>query len=290
MPSFISYSANNEDVILNRMFGSRKSGFYIDVGAGHPLYKNDTRALYDRGWRGINIEPNMTLYRELVAQRPCDRNINTVVSDTPGLLVYHEVVGTGLSTCDPEEAERAAAKGFEVVHHEVEAMTLQQILDAAESPEIDLLKVDVAGFELKVLFSNDWGRFRPKVVLVEATYPETPCRRPDVIAPFLAEQGYQRAYFDGLNDYYIEGTFHPAPEVFDRPPNVFDNFRTFAYSMLLHERERLAGQLRLVTHTAQALATEIENARAELRAMHERSRILSTLQQKLDATGAGLTL
>ncbi|HLB99326.1 MAG TPA: FkbM family methyltransferase, partial [Acetobacteraceae bacterium] len=66
---FVSYSANYEDVILNRVFGSRNSGFYIDVGAAHPLYENDTRALYDRGWRGINIEPNATFYRELVAER-----------------------------------------------------------------------------------------------------------------------------------------------------------------------------------------------------------------------------
>ena len=118
------YSANHEDVILNRVFGGRNCGFYVDVGAAHPLFENDTKALYDRGWRGTNIEPNPAFFHELMAQRPGDRNINAAVSDAPGEITYHEVVGTGLSTCDPDEADRAAAKGFEVVQYPVTAVTL----------------------------------------------------------------------------------------------------------------------------------------------------------------------
>jgi FkbM family methyltransferase len=253
-PKFISYSANCEDVILNRLFGSRDSGFYIDVGAAHPLYDNDTKALYDRGWRGINIEPNAVFYRELTVQRPEDRNINVAVSDTPGPITFHEVIGTGLSTCDPEEAERAAAKGFEVVHYAVAAMSLREILEEAEPPEINLLKVDVEGFELKVLSSNDWSRFRPNVVLSEATFPESPRRRPDIVAPYLAQQGYRPVYFDGLNDYFIEQSFEPPPEVFDRPPNVFDQFEPRALHELIKEQENANTYI-------VSLQSEVEKAR-----------------------------
>jgi FkbM family methyltransferase len=290
-PVFISYSINYEDVILNRLFGSRDSGFYVDVGAAQPMFDNDTKALYDRGWRGINIEPNAAFYRELLAQRPGDHNVNVAVSDTPGQLIFHEVVGTGLSTCDAEEAERAAAKGFEVVRHTTEAVPLRQILEAAAAPEIDLLKVDVEGFEMKALASNDWRRFRPKVILVEATFPDTPRRRPDVITPYLAEQGYRRIYFDGLNDYYIERDFAPPPEAFERPPNVFDHFERYELHALKQEHENsktciaslrdalaersracveVEKQLRLATLAAEASAVDVDNARAELRAMHAR--------------------
>ena len=277
-PMFVSYSANYEDVILNRVFGSRNSGFYIDVGAAHPLYENDTRALYDRGWRGINIEPNATFYRELVAGRPRDRNVNAAVSDTPGQLIYHEVIGTGLSTCDPEEAARAAAKGFEVVRHAVDAVSLRHILEDAAAPAIDLLKVDVEGFELKVLASNDWDRFRPKIIVAEATFPESPSRRPDLVAPYLAERGYRRVYFDGLNDFYVERDFEPPPEAFDRPPNVFDRFEPYTLHRLARELETAKALIASLSDELKKCSedhVDVENARAELRAMHARGRALA---------------
>ncbi len=297
-PVFVSYSANCEDVILNRVFRSRGRGFYIDVGAAHPLYENDSKALYDRGWRGINIEPNPEFFRELAEQRPLDRNLNVAVCDTPGNITFYQVVGTGLSTCDAEEAKRAAAKGFEVVPHVVEAMTLRGILEAMAIPPIDLLKVDVEGLELQVLSSNDWARFRPKVILADATFPNTPVRRANGVTPYLVAQGYRQVYFDGLNDYYVEQDFETSPEMFGRPPNVFDYFETYsqhevtAHRNALIEEVRslsegikslslerddaltliasLRRQLRHAVRQAEARSIDVENARAELLSMRER--------------------
>ena len=55
--------------------------------------------------------------------------------------------------------------------------TLARVLEEARALEIDVLKVDVEGLEEQVLAGNDWERFRPRVVLVEATFPESPERR-----------------------------------------------------------------------------------------------------------------
>ena len=319
LPPFVSYSANHEDVILNRVFGSRGSGFYVDVGAAHPLFENDTKALYDRGWRGINIEPNAAFFRELAAQRPGDRNINAVISDTLGEIAYHEVVGTGLSTCDADEAGRAVAKGFEVVRYPVTAVTLCAVLEEAAPTGIDLLKVDVEGFELKVLSSNNWSRFRPKMILAEATYPESPQRRDDGVEAYLAGQGYRRVYFDGLNDFYVERDFEPPDEAFDRPLNVFDHYESYELHMLRHERENartyivsleqelahtgrerenaqtyitsLKQELRRATLAAEASLLDIGHAREELRAMHERCRGLAAqLEQVYLSTSWRVTM
>ena len=276
-PDFVSYSANREDVFLHRLFGARSTGFYVDVGAAHPVHENDTKVLYDRGWHGINIEPNASFFRELASGRPRDRNLNLAVSDTPGRIAYHEVIDTGLSTCDPEEARNAAAKGFRVVAHEVEADTLRHILEQADPPAIDLLKIDVEGFELKVLRSNDWDRFRPGLIIAEATYPDSPRRRPDVLSPFLATQGYRRVYFDGLNDYFVAREFDLPDHVFDSPPNVFDHFVPF---LQLHwNRECDAARTRVA-----ALEIEIERARCELLAMRHRG---TALAEQLDAMSIG---
>jgi FkbM family methyltransferase len=291
LPIFVSYSANYEDVILNRVFGSRNSGFYIDVGAAHPLHENDTKALYDRGWRGINIEPNATSYRELAAERPGDRNINAAVSDTPGQLIYHEVIGTGLSTCDPEEAGRARAKGFEVVRHMINAVSLRQVLEDVAPPAIDLLKVDVEGFELKVLASNDWQRFRPKVIVAEATSPESSRRRPDLVALYLVEQGYRGVYFDGLNDFYVERNFEPPPEAFDRPPNVFDRFVPYTQRRLAWELGNAKAFIASLSDELKKRSrddVDVENARAELHAMQARSRALAAQLDEMTTAQAAV--
>lgn len=276
---FVSYSANREDVFINRLFAHRPTGFYVDVGAAHPVYENDTKSLYDRGWHGINIEPNAGFFRALAAERPRDRNFNLAVSNTPGTLTFYEVIGTGLSTCDPDEARRASAKGFRVVDHQVATDTLCNLLEAADAPAIDLLKVDVEGFELQVLQSNDWTRFRPILIIAEATYPESPTRRPDQLTPFLAGHGYRRTYFDGLNDYFVAEEFALPDDVFDRPPNVFDNFIPFVQNDMPRERDAA------LTYIA-SLENEIERARAELLSMRQRCTALADQLEMMSVQNA----
>jgi FkbM family methyltransferase len=285
-PVFVSYSTNCEDVVLNRLFINRDSGFYVDVGAAHPLFGSDTKALYDRGWRGINIEPNVALYQHLVTQRPGDHNINAAVSDLPGQIIFYEVIGADLSTCDPEEAARAEAKGFEVVRRTVDALSLRQILEEIAPPEIDLLKVDVEGFEMKVLSSNDWRRFRPKVVLVEVTFPESPHRRPDVISPYLQAQDYRRVYFDGLNDYYIARDFNPPSEVFDRPPNVFDHFERYELYELKREREYRNACAASLHDELHKLKQEDEGSRTYIASLQDEVR---ELKQERESSTARIT-
>ncbi len=244
---FVSYSTNREDVYLHRLFATQPSGFYVDVGAAHPTYENDTKALYDRGWSGINIEPNGDFFEGLATGRPRDRNLPLAVSDTPGELTFYHVAGTGLSTADPDEAERARGRGLCVSEMRVAADTLANILAASAPGVIDLLKVDVEGHELPVLRSNDWARFRPRVVLVEATFPERPQRRPDQVTPFLEGQGYRRVFFDGLNDWYVEQAFAVPPEAFDRPANIFDGAVPLAQVELAAARDFLTGQVASLT-------------------------------------------
>jgi FkbM family methyltransferase len=221
---FTSYSLNFEDVILHRLLAGCKSGFYVDVGAGHPRLDNDTFALYEAGWRGINVEPNQTFFDALQEIRPDDRNLCIALCDqAEGTLIYHEVTGTGLSTCDIAQAQPLMSRGYEVRSREVPVSTLARVLNEAGAPTLDLLKVDVEGLEEVVLVGNDWTRYRPRAVLVEATFPETSKRRPTGIRTFMEAHGYRLAYFDGLNDFYLERDFNP-PDVFALPPNVFDGF------------------------------------------------------------------
>ena len=68
---FVSYAQNCEDVLLHRAFGKQETGFYVDVGASDPVDGSTTKAFYDRGWSGIDVEPG-AVFAELVAARPRD--------------------------------------------------------------------------------------------------------------------------------------------------------------------------------------------------------------------------
>src|SRR5262249_55301667 len=95
---FVSYAQNFEDVMLWRALKHVDKGFYIDVGAAAPRDDSVTCAFSERGWRGINIEPNPYLFAELVNERPRDINLSVAVGDRAGTLQMSIIPGTGLST------------------------------------------------------------------------------------------------------------------------------------------------------------------------------------------------
>ena len=73
LSNFVSYSQDFEDFILFYLFIEK--GFYIDVGANDPNIFSVTKAFYERGWHGINIEPLPFKYKLLKQYRPRDINL-----------------------------------------------------------------------------------------------------------------------------------------------------------------------------------------------------------------------
>lgn len=270
--AFTSYSLNYEDVILHRLFPQQPRGFYVDVGAGHPRFENDLYALYQRGWDGINVEPNeafSALHQEL---RPRDRTLCLVLSDVAdGPVTYYEMAGSGLSTCDEAMARAHAEHGHSFQARSVPVSTLAAILEEAGVRHVDILKVDVEGFEERVLSGNDWERFRPSVVLVEATFPESQERRPTNIHGFMEQRGYRHVLFDGLNDFYLETGF-AEPAGLALPPNVFDHFVPREIADLRDQVASLRTNFGSAESYVQSLQAELEAsaaALAEVRQQHD---------------------
>jgi FkbM family methyltransferase len=225
---FISYSQNFEDVILNRLFKDKESGFYIDVGAHHPVYDSVTKAFYDQGWRGINIEPAREFFDLLQQSRPDDINLQLAAGDKESALTFFELQGSGFSTLDRDSAMKLAAeRNLHLSCYEVPVLPLAEICRKYDQTTIDFLKIDVEGWEEQVIAGNDWESYRPIVILVEATVPNSPIRRDTNILSFLQNKGYDYVYFDGLNDYYLAREASDLGIHFQTPPNVFDNFIRF---------------------------------------------------------------
>ena len=225
---FVSYAQNFEDVILNRLFKDKESGFYIDVGAHHPVYDSVTKAFYDQGWRGINIEPGREFFGLLQQSRPDDINLQVAAGDKESALTFFELLGSGFSTLDRDFAIKLAAeRNLHLSCYEVPILPLAEICRKYNPITIDFLKIDVEGWEEQVIAGNDWESYRPIVILVEATFPNSPIRRDTNILSFLHDKRYDYVYFDGLNDYYLAKEASDLGIHFQTPPNVLDNFIRF---------------------------------------------------------------
>jgi FkbM family methyltransferase len=166
------FGQEGEDLILAELFLGKRDGFYIDVGAHHPKRFSNTYHFYRfRGWRGINIEAMPGSMKAFRRARPNDINVEAAVSDSSEELTYFVFNEPALNTFDPAlAAERDGKKGYYIAERmPIRTRRLEEILEKhlPAGTKIDFLTVDVEGFDLKVLHSNDWKRFRPTVVLVE---------------------------------------------------------------------------------------------------------------------------
>jgi len=225
---FISYAQNFEDVLLNRVFKNQESGFYIDVGANHPIYDSVTKAFYHKNWHGINIEPVTKYFKLLEDDRANDINLNIALGEEEKELIFYDVEDTGLSTFDAEMADKFFNEGkFSVNKYTVKMTTLAHICQEYVKGDIDFLKIDVEGWEEKVLWGNNWEKFRPKIIIIEATIPNSPERKESNIPDFLASNNYHHIYFDGLNDFYLADKYKQYQDFFRTPVNIFDHFICF---------------------------------------------------------------
>ncbi|MBU0753031.1 MAG: FkbM family methyltransferase [Gammaproteobacteria bacterium] len=222
---FVSFAQNREDVVLFRALRNIKDGFYIDVGANDPTVDSVTRAFYDRGWRGINLEPSTAWFARLAAARPRDINLNAAAASCSGETSFHEVAGTGLSTCDAAIGKQHQKAGaFPVAETRVATVTLAEVCEQHVATEVHFLKIDVEGAEKDVLEGMDFGRVRPWIVVVEALDPIDLRSTHEQWEPLLDTAGYDFALFDGLNRFYYD---RHRPELKDRlaaPANVLDHF------------------------------------------------------------------
>ena len=206
MQQTVSYAQYHEDMHLLRCFRDKSSGFYIDVGAGHPVHSNVSFFFYLRGWSGITVEPNPWLAQLTAAVRPRDRRIDALIGAAPGDAIYHLVEGFhGLSTTIESNAQ-AAQKEFNrpVKSFPIPVTTLRAICREHGVSQIDFLKIDVEGAEQAVLEGNDWARYRPKVIVAEAVAPITMQPSWDGWEPILIANGYRFVFSDDLNRYYAD--------------------------------------------------------------------------------------
>lgn len=222
--SFVSYAQNFEDVMLWRALKHVENGFYIDIGAQHPVVDSVSLAFYEHGWRGVHVEPTQQYSNLLRAARPDESVFQLAIGNQNKRLTFFEFEDTGLSTADAEVARTHQANGFKCRETLVPILSLDALLQQVGARDIHWLKVDVEGLEKEVLESWESSSSLPWIVVVESTRPRSQERTHQNWEFLLFGKGYSHVYFDGLNQFYISPEHPELAKAFDSPPNVFDEF------------------------------------------------------------------
>jgi FkbM family methyltransferase len=183
-----------------------------------------SKAFYENGWRGIHVEATSTYANMLREDRPDELVLQVALSDATGTLHFYEIPETGLSTGDKDIAQNHQSQGLQVHETIVPCLTLIDVFEHAGKRDIHWLKIDVEGMERQVLAG--WGKstVRPWVLVIESTHPNSQVETHHTWEKFVIERGYQEAYHDGLNRYYVLIEQSEIAQCIGIPPNIFDGF------------------------------------------------------------------
>ena len=197
-----SYAMDGEDTAINVFNKKKDRGFYVDIGAHHPIQRNNTHLLFRKGWEGINIDVNQFSIELFNFLRPNDLNLQIAVSDKEGeISFFYQKKFSQLNTTDKEVAKENFQGNFQ--EKKVKCQTIQNILDNSKfkNKKIDFLNIDVEGAEMKVLNTLNFEIYDPSLICIEILgYREMQSEQREKeiknneIFKFLVNQGYKKVW------------------------------------------------------------------------------------------------
>ncbi len=167
----ISFSKSGDDIQLMKLINNSSPGLYVDIGSWHPVKASNTYFFYLRGWKGICIDPNPELLDLYTRFRPKDLFLNCALGNSDQNLNYYMLSDkyTSMNTLDYDFIVKHKLENEVKEVKNIPVHNLKDLLEQYVNPNdrLDFFDVDVEGYDLEVLKTNDWNKFRPKIVIIE---------------------------------------------------------------------------------------------------------------------------
>jgi FkbM family methyltransferase len=175
-PSKTSWAQQGEDLIIDFLFTQFldcKVPSYLDIGANHPYHLSNTYFFYQKGSRGVNVEPDPSLIQNFQRLRKNDITLNVGVGPEQGNFDFFIMSSPTLNTFSKETAEeysKSSHFGYPVVKKvvNVPVVTANEILEKYFSINPNyFISIDVEGLDFQILQSIDLEKFKPPVICIE---------------------------------------------------------------------------------------------------------------------------
>lgn len=192
------YSQYGQDRYLaEQMFPAKTDGFFVDIGAHDGVTYSNSKHFEELGWRGVCVEPNPQVFRQLQRNRSC-KCVNACISEVSGEIEFAMVVSESeddftnmlsgiVDKYDKRHRRRleqeVAAAGGRLDHIQVASQKFNECVPPGT--KIDFVSIDTEGAELAVLQSIDFGAVDVECFVIENNYSE------NTIAEFMNSKGYK---------------------------------------------------------------------------------------------------
>ena len=194
----VSFSQFGEDLICRYLCDFGATGFYVDIGAYHPMLFSNTYSLYRRGWRGVGVDPNPSVAELFQRFRPRDIFVNTAVGTDFG-CVEMAMFDDPVFNCTSDQLHNVPLPMRHTARlTKVTIQPLREILKRNDVDSVNFMSIDCEGRDLDVLRSNDWSRCRPSLLCIEDQSVDW---QNSSIVSFLSDLGYTlraRAVFSSI--------------------------------------------------------------------------------------------
>lgn len=194
------YSQFREDRLLELVFGGKRTGNCVEVGAHDGITGSNTYHFEEIGWKCVLVEPVPGMCERMRRFRT-GTIVNCAASSAPGKAVFHVSDPVeSLSALHLTESQKGRISSAQASVREIQVTkrTLDDILSEAGVEEPDFVSIDVEGHELEVLKGFSLDRFRPRILIVEDNLDTTGAS----VREHLERSGYRNFLRTGVNDWY----------------------------------------------------------------------------------------
>ena len=189
------FSQNAEEIIILQYFADKPVGKFLDIGAYHVTKFSNTRALYEKGWSGILVEPAPKLFeaiQEHYKDEPRIKAINVAIGTSSEPLEFY-LSEDAVSTSDVPHMTKWANAGVKF-----EKTTVPQVHVADFMKEhcvdIDMISLDTEATNMKIFREiPDFVFDQISLFIIEHDMQH------DEVEDRLASFGFYPMYFNGEN-------------------------------------------------------------------------------------------
>jgi FkbM family methyltransferase len=211
-----SFSQYGEDqIILALLFIFKLENVtYLDIGANDPYRLNNTALLYEKGFSGVNIEPDPGNFSRLSVVRKKDINLNIGIGASSGILKYYRFTDSVYNTFSQKEYQHLLGRdGLEPLPAlDVEVQTYTQVIAAnfGGKPPV-LLFIDTEGLDEEIIDSIDFDNLPPRVICIE-TFSYGEFKKDHALIAKILNKGYHIHADTFVNTIFIHQSLLPYPE------------------------------------------------------------------------------
>ncbi|WP_428658658.1 FkbM family methyltransferase [Reyranella sp.] len=204
-----TYSQFAEDIIAQHYLKGTERGTYVDVGCCYPILASNTYGFYQKGWRGICIDANPATRAAFEEHRPEDVFVHAGIAEQEGEKPYYRFSSPVYNTFDRSRADKVIAKNKPSARFlgeiKVGLSRLSTVLDRSGSPtKIDLMSIDVEGLELSVIRSNDFGKYRPRLLICELICKSVADALSSEVSQTMTALGYRLIAATGHDCFFLD--------------------------------------------------------------------------------------